>query len=71
MVGVKIQEIQALGIQSYGSQIDAGLKKSKMADMYCIIPHFLAYEVLKSSIFVTIRFNHAEESKYEIMIPFE
>ena len=33
-----------------------------------IIPHFLAYKVLKSSISVTIRFNQAE---YEIMIPFE
>ena len=41
------------------------------ADIYCIIPQFLAYKVLKSSISVTIRFNQAEESKYVIMIPLE
>ena len=37
----------------------------------CIIPHFLAYKGLKSSNSVRIRFNQAEEFKYEIMIPFE
>ena len=42
-----------------------------MADLYCIIPHFLAYEVFKSSNSVRIRFNQAEESKYEILILFE
>ena len=42
-----------------------------MADLYCIIPHFLAYKVSKSSNSVRIRFNQAEESKYEILIPFE
>ena len=45
--------------------------KSKMADLYCIIPHFLAYKVFKNSNFVRIRFNQAEESKYEVLIPFE
>ena len=45
--------------------------KSKMADIYCIIPHFLAYKGLKSTNSVRIRFNQAEESKYEIMIRFE
>ena len=39
--------------------------------IYCIIPHFLAYKVLKGSISVRISFNQAKESKYEIMIPFE
>ena len=53
-----------------GLKLMQGLK-SKMADIYYIIPHFLAYKVLKSSISVTIRFNQAKESKYEIMIPFE
>ena len=47
------------------------IQGSKMADIYCIIPHFLAYKVLKSSISVRIRFNQAEKSKYVIMIPFE
>ena len=42
-----------------------------MADIYCIIPHFLAYRGLKSTNSVRIRFNQAEGSKYEIMIPFE
>ena len=42
-----------------------------MADIYCIIPHFLVYKGLKSTNSVRIRFNQAEESKYEIMIPFE
>ena len=42
-----------------------------MADIYCIIPHFLAYKGLKSSDSVRIRFNQAEESRYEIMIPLE
>ena len=42
-----------------------------MADIYCIIPHFLAYKGLKSTNSIRIRFNQAEESKYEIMIPFE
>ena len=41
-----------------------------MADIYCIIPHFLAYKGLKSTNSVRIRFNQAEESKYEIIIPF-
>ena len=45
--------------------------KSKMADLYYIIPHFLAYKVFKSSNSVRIRINQAEESKYEIPIPFE
>ena len=43
----------------------------KMADIYCIISNFLAYKVLQNSISVRIRFNQAEESKYEIKIPFE
>ena len=42
-----------------------------MADIYCIIPHFLAYKGLKSSNSVRIRFNQTEESKYEKMISFE
>ena len=42
-----------------------------MADIYYILPHFLAYKGLKSTNSVRIRFNHIEESKYEIMIPFE
>ena len=42
-----------------------------MADIYCIIPHLLAYKGLKSTNSVRIRFKQAEESKYEIMIPFE
>ena len=42
-----------------------------MAGMYCIIPHFLAYKVLKISNSVRIRFNQAEESKYEILIPLD
>ena len=41
-----------------------------MADIYCIIPHFLAYKRLKSTISVRIRLNQADESKYEMMIPF-
>ena len=45
--------------------------KSKMADLYYIILHFLAYKVFKSSNSVRIRFNQAEKSKYEILIPFE
>ena len=45
--------------------------KSKMADIYCIISNFLAYKGLKSTNSIRIRFNQAEESKYEIMIPFE
>ena len=39
-----------------------------MADIYYIIPHFLAYKWLKSTNSVRIRFNQAEDSKYEIMI---
>ena len=35
--------------------------------LYRIIPQFLAYKVFKSSNSVRIRFNHAEESKYEIL----
>ena len=42
-----------------------------MADIYCIIPYFLANKGLKSTNSVRIRFNQAEESNYEIMIPFE
>ena len=42
-----------------------------MADIYCIIHHFLAFEGLKSTHSVRIRFNQAEESKYEILIQFE
>ena len=42
-----------------------------MADKYSIIPLFLAYKDLKSSISVRIRFNQAEESKYEILFSFE
>ena len=42
-----------------------------MADIYNVIPHFLAYNGLKRSNSVRIRFNQAEESKYEILIPFE
>ena len=42
-----------------------------MADIYAMIPHFLAYKGLMSINSVRIRFNQAEESKYEIMIPFE
>ena len=42
-----------------------------MADIYCIIPHFLAYKGLKSTNSVRIRFNQAEELNYEIMIQFE
>ena len=45
--------------------------KSKMADLYCIMPHFLAYKVFKRNNSVRIRFNQAKESKYEILIPFE
>ena len=37
-----------------------------MADIYCIIPHFMAYKGLKSTNSVRIRFNQAEESKHEI-----
>ena len=29
-----------------------------MADIHCIVPHFLAYKVLKSTISVRIRFNY-------------
>ena len=36
-----------------------------MAGIYCIIPHSLAYKGLKSTNSVRIRFNQAEESKYE------
>ena len=39
-----------------------------MADIYSIIPYFLAYKKPKSANYVRIRFNQAEESKYEIMI---
>ena len=46
-------------------------QKSKMADIYCTVPHFVAYKVFKSSNSVRIRFNQAEEPKYEIPIPFE
>ena len=53
-----------------GLKLMQGLK-SKMADIYCIIPHFWAYKGLKSTNSVRIRFNQAEESKYEVMIPFE
>ena len=42
-----------------------------MADKYCIIPLFLAYKEFKGSYSDRIRFNQAEESKYEILIPFE
>ena len=53
-----------------GLKLVQGLK-SKMADIYCIIPYFLTYEVFKSSNSVRIRFNQGEESKHEILIPFE
>ena len=42
-----------------------------MADIYYIIPQFLAYKGLKSTNSVRIRFNQAEESKYEILIALE
>ena len=42
-----------------------------MADIYCIIPHYLAYNGLKSTNSVRIRFNQAEEFKYEILILLE
>ena len=48
-----------------GLKLMQGLK-SKMADIYCIIPHFLAYKGLKSTNSVRIRFNRTEESKYEV-----
>ena len=35
-----------------------------MAVIHCIIPHFLAYEVLKCSISVRIRFN--QDTRYKI-----
>ena len=53
-----------------GLKLMQGLE-SKMADICCIIPHFGAYKGLKSTNSVRIRFNQAEESKYEVMIPFE
>ena len=46
MVGVKISRFRP-----YQSIYIAS--KSKMADIYCIIPNFLAYEVFK----VRLRFN--------------
>ena len=49
-----------------GLKLMQGLK-SKMADIYCIIPHFLAYKGLKSTNSVRIRFNQAKESNYEII----
>ena len=61
MARVKIWEIQALGIYLCTSQVDAGLKKSKMADIYCIIPQFLDYKGLKSTNSVRIRFNQVEK----------
>ena len=42
-----------------------------MADIYCVIPHVFAYKGLKSGCSVRIRFNQAEESKFEIPITFE
>ena len=41
-----------------------------MAEIYCIIPHPLAYNRIKVTNSVIIRFNQAEESKYKILIIF-
>ena len=38
---------------------------------YNIIPHFLVYKRLKSNKYVRIRFDQAEESKFEILILLE
>ena len=43
----------------------------QMADIYCIIPHFFAYKGIKSTNSVRIRFNQAEVSIYEMLIPLE
>ena len=40
-----------------------------MADIYCIIHHFLAFDGLKSTNSVRIRFIQAEGSKYEKLLP--
>ena len=53
-----------------GLKLMRGLKIN-VADIYCIIPQFLVYKGLKSTNSVRIRFNKAEESKYEIINPFE
>ena len=40
-----------------------------MADIYCIIPHFLAYKGLKSTNSVRIRFNQAEDGFLDLEFP--
>ena len=70
MVWVIIRIFRLLESIYVGLKLIHGLKIQN-AWHKLIIPHILAYEVFKSSNSVRIRSIQAEESKYEILIPFE